>query len=145
MIDSFNPPGVWSPFGAFSMGVVQGDGQVVHLKGQVALDQDGKIVGKQDMKSQVRKTLENIRTMLDHVGGTMGDIVSLTQYVTDIQAFMGVGEVRQQFFTAPFPVTTTVQVSSLYDPDLMVEITAIAEIPRNRFKRPAGAPDPPPS
>ena len=43
MAQMFNPPDVWSPFGAFSMGVVQGDGQVVYLKGQVALDQRGQI------------------------------------------------------------------------------------------------------
>lgn len=33
MIDSFNPPDVWAPFGAFSMAVVQGEGRVVYLKG----------------------------------------------------------------------------------------------------------------
>jgi len=139
MIDSFNPPEVWSPFGAFSMGVVQGQGQVVYLKGQVALDRGGQVVGKGDMKAQVHKTLENIRAVLTHVGGEMGDIQSLTQYVTDIEAFMAAGEVRQKFFSAPFPVTTTVEVSRLYDPDLLVEITAIAEIPRDRFKRPVAA------
>ena len=136
MIDSFNPPDVWSPFGAFSMGVIQGDGQIVYLKGQVSLDQDGQIVGKRDMQAQVRKTLENIQAILEHIGGTMADIVSLTQYVTDIKLFMGAGEVRKQFFAAPYPITTTVQISSLYDPDLMVEITAIAEIAQDRFKRP---------
>ena len=113
MIDSFNPPDLWPPFGAFSMGVVQGDGRIVYLKGQVALDRDGKIVGKGDMPAQVRKTLENIQTLLGHVGGTLGDIVSLTQYVTDIQAFMDAAELRRQFFKPPFPVTTTVQVSCL--------------------------------
>jgi enamine deaminase RidA (YjgF/YER057c/UK114 family) len=113
MIDSFNPPDVWSPFGAFSMGVVQGDGQVVYLKGQVALDRDGNVVGRGDMPAQVRQVLENIRAVLAHVGGAMGDIVSLTQYVTDIEAFMAAGAVRQEFFAAPFPVTTTVEVSRL--------------------------------
>jgi len=33
MIDSFNPQSVWKPFGAFSMGVIQGEGQIVYLKG----------------------------------------------------------------------------------------------------------------
>ncbi len=37
MVDAVNPAGVWPPFGAFSMAVIQGDGQVVHLKGQVSL------------------------------------------------------------------------------------------------------------
>jgi len=137
MIDSFNPPEMWQPFGAFSMGVIQGQGQMVYLKGQVALDTDGQIVGRGDMKAQVRKVLENIQAVLAHVSGEMGDIVSLTQYVTDIEAFMAAGDVRRQFFAPPFPVTTTIEVSRLYDPALLVEITAIAEVPRDRFKRPA--------
>lgn len=138
MINSFNPPGVWAPFGAFSMGVVQGEGQTVYLKGQVALDPEGKVVGKGDMAVQLRQVLENIEAVLAHVGGTMADIVSLTQYVTDIEAFMGSGAIRKSFFAEPYPVTTTVEVSRLYDPDLMVEITAIAEVPRNRFRAPDG-------
>lgn len=136
MIDSFNPPNVWSPFGAFSMGVIQGDGQVVYLKGQVSLDRDGRVVGKGDMRAQTRRTLENIRTVLENVGGAMGDVVSLTHYATDIGQFMETGDIRREFFSGPYPVTTTVQVSALYHPDLMIEITAIAEIPRDRFRRP---------
>lgn len=138
MARHFNPPSVWQPFGAFSMGVIPGEGQVVYLKGQVALDPEGKVVGKGDMQAQVKQTLENIQAMLGHVGGTLADVISLTQYVTDIEAFMAAGAVRLKFFAEPFPVTTTVEVSRLYDPDLMVEITAIAEIPRDRFVDPEG-------
>ncbi|MBI3709388.1 MAG: RidA family protein [Proteobacteria bacterium] len=138
MIDSFNPPNMWSPFGAFSLGVIQGAGQVVYLKGQVALDRAGQVVGMGDMRAQTRKTLENIQAVLAHVGGAMGDIVSLTHYVTDIAKFMQTGDIRREFFAAPYPVTTTVQVAALYHADLMIEITAIAEIPQARFKRPAG-------
>lgn len=136
MIDSFNPPGVWSPFGNFSMVVLQGPGQIVYLKGQVSLDTDGQLVGQGDMGAQVRQTLENIRSVLHSLGGTMADIISLTHYVTDIDAFMDAGDVRRAFFAAPFPVTTTVQVDRLYRPDLLVEITATAEIPYTRFRRP---------
>ena len=52
MIHSVNPPGVWAPFGAFSMAVIQGTGQVVHLKGQVSLDVDGHVVAKGDMRGR---------------------------------------------------------------------------------------------
>jgi len=70
----------------------------------------------------------------------MQDIVSLTHYVTDIDAFMMTGDIRRQFFVEPYPVTTTVQVVRLYHPDLLVEMTAIAEIPHDRFRRlPAGS------
>ncbi len=136
MIESFNPGSVWSPFGAFSMGVLQGSGQIVNLKGQVSLNSDGIIIGKGDMRSQTRQVLENIRAVLDSVGGEMTDIFSLTHYVTDIDEFMKTGDIRKQYFKDPFPVTTTVQVVRLYDPELLIEITANAEIPRDRFKRP---------
>jgi 2-iminobutanoate/2-iminopropanoate deaminase len=136
MAQSFNPPGVWSPFGAFSMVVLQGQGQIVHLKGQVSLDGDGRIVGKDDMRAQVRQTLENIRAVLASLGGTMANVISLTHYATDIQKFMETGDIRKEFFAEPYPVTTTVQVSRLYHADLMIEITAIAEIPRERLRHP---------
>jgi len=136
MIDAINPPGVWSPFGAFSMAVIQGVGQIVHLKGQVALDQQSQVVGSQDMRAQVRKVLENIQDVLASMGGQMGDVVSLVHYATDIERFMSTGDIRKEFFAAPYPVTTTVQVARLYHLDLLIEITAVAEIPRKRFRRP---------
>jgi enamine deaminase RidA (YjgF/YER057c/UK114 family) len=138
MVDGINPAGVWSPFGAFSMAVIQGDGQIVHLKGQVPLDDQGQIVGANEMRTQVRKVLENIRDVLASMGGQMGDIVSLGQYATDIEQFIAAGDIRREFFAAPFPVTTTLQVERLYHPDLMIEVTAVAEIPRERFRRPGG-------
>lgn len=137
MIDAVDPIGVWEPFGAFSMAAIQGDGRIVHLKGQVALDRDGKVVGAGDMRAQTRQVLENIRAVLAALGGRMEDVLSLTHYVTDIDAFAGVGDIRREFFRAPYPVTTTVQVAALYDPRLVLEITTIAEIPRDRFQRPS--------
>ena len=137
MVDAVNPKGVWFPFGAFSMAVIQGEGQMVHLKGQVALDESGYIVGAGDMRVQLRRVLENIGTVLASMGGQMSDIVSLVHFTTDIEQFMGAGDIRKQFFFEPFPITTTVQVARLYHPDLLIEITAIAEIPRDRFHRPA--------
>ena len=136
MPEAVNPPNVWPPFGPFSMAMVQGDGRIVHLKGQVALDREGRIVGERDMRAQLRQVLENIRAVLASMGGTMGDILSLVHYTTDIESFMTAGDVRQAFFIAPFPVTTTVQVQRLYDPALLIEIAAIAEIPRERFRTP---------
>ena len=136
MSTAYNPPDLWQPFGAFSQLQILGEGRVVHLKGQVALDRDGKIVGAGDMRAQVSQVLENIKAALAAIGGEMRDIVSLTQYVTDIDAFMQAGDIRKAFFAAPYPVTTTVQVVRLYHLDLVVEIAAIAEIPVERFRHP---------
>ena len=136
MVDAVNPAGVWPPFGAFSMAVIQGDGQVVHLMGQVALDPQGRLMGTQDMRAQVRKVLENIQAVLASMGGRMGDVVSLVHYAMDIEQFMSTGDIRQEFFATPFPVTTTVQVNRLHHPDLLIEVAAVAKIPRERFRRP---------
>ena len=139
MAKSFNPPNIWSPFGAFSQAVIGGEGKTIYLKGQVALGPHGDIVGEGDMGAQVTQVLQNISDVLSTMGGRTSDIVSLQQFTTDIQAFMSCGDVRMQFFDAPYPVTTTLEVASLYDPRLLVEITAIAEIPENRFVMPEDA------
>lgn len=120
------------------MAVIQGAGQMVHLKGQVSLDCNGQIVGAGDMRVQVRQVLNNIRDVLASMGGKTSDVASLVHYATDIDSFMKTGDIRQAFFTKPFPITTTVQVARLYHPDLLIEISPMAEIPRERFCRPPG-------
>ncbi len=137
MADSFNPDTVWAPFGAFSHVVIGGPGKVIYLKGQVSLDQSGTIVGPGDMRAQVQQVLSNIQAVLASMNGRMSDIVSLNQFTTDIQTFIQAGDIRQRFFDAPFPVTTTVEVASLFDPNLVIEISGIAEIPIARFEAPA--------
>ncbi len=67
MAQSYNPDNLWRPFGAFSIVVLQGTGQVVHLKGQVALDASGAIIGAGDMRAQVRRALTNIMTVLEAI------------------------------------------------------------------------------
>ncbi|MCZ6859128.1 MAG: RidA family protein [Alphaproteobacteria bacterium] len=121
------------------MVVLRGTGQVVHLKGQVALDASSAIIGAGDMRAQVRQVLLNIKTVLASIGGRMSDVISLTHYTTDIQAFMQTGDIRKEFFTSAYPVTTTVEVVALYNSELVIEITADAEIPPERYKRPSQA------
>jgi len=135
-IDSFNPDSVWKPFGAFSQAVVQGSGKIVHLKGQVSLDKEGKVVAEGNIEAQVKKVLENIEAVLSEFGGRMEDIYSLTHHVTNIEEFMKTGHIRTRYFKPPYPVTTTVEVSGLYHPDLLVEITGSAEIPLERYSEP---------
>lgn len=136
MIHAVNPANVWPPSGPFSMAAIQSEGKVVHLKGQVSLDVRGEIVGPNDMRIQVRQVLKNISDVLASMGGQMSDILSLTHFSTDIAQFMDAADIRKEFFAAPYPVTTTIEIVRLYHPDLMLEITAIAEIPRDRFHRP---------
>ena len=101
MIDAVDPEGVWPPFGPFSMAVLQGDGQIVHLKGQVALDLSGQVVAPGDMAGQTRQALENVKAVLAGMGGEMADVLSLVHYTTDIEAFMASGALHRTFFRRP--------------------------------------------
>lgn len=65
----------------------------------------------------------------------MADTISVVHHTTAIDSFMAAGDIRQEFITAPYPVSTTVQVARLYRSDLLIETTVIAEIPRQRFRR----------
>jgi len=56
------------PFGAFSQSVIQGTGQVIYFKGQVALDRGGQIVGEGDMAAQVAQVMRNISDILAAMG-----------------------------------------------------------------------------
>ena len=137
MVEGFDSPDIWAPFGAFSMSVIHGPGQIVWLKGQAALDKAGKLVGPGDMRAQLRQVLENLKAVLANLGGEMGDMISLTHYTSDIDQFMVASDLRRGYFTLPYPVTTTVQVARPYDPALLIEIAGVAEIPVERFRRPA--------
>ena len=136
MADAFNPPGVVVPFGIFSQGVLQGDGETLHVAGQVAWDEGGEVVGKGDIVAQTRQVLENIRTIVSSVGGTMDDIVSVIVYVTELGGLTEIHEVRSEFFSKPYPASTLVQVAGLVHSDLLIEMSAVAVIPRHRLKRP---------
>jgi len=70
------------------------------------------------MRAQVRQALRNLSRVLGVLGGRMADILSLTQFTVDVEAFMNAADVRREFFSEPYPVTTTVQVARLYDPAL---------------------------
>jgi len=133
MAEFYNPETLWRPFGAFSMMFLKGNGKQVQLKGQVSLDTSGNVVGPHDMRIQVDQALSNIEVALQSVGGQMGDVTELFQHTTDIDAFMQTDDIRQKYLSEPYPVTTTVEVVRLYDPELVVEITASAEIPLDRY------------
>jgi len=77
----------------------------------------------------ISQTLLNIQSILKALNGNMKNIISMTNYTTDIDSFMETSDIRNQYFEPPYPTTTTLEVSRLYDKRIFVEITAIAEIP----------------
>ena len=68
---------------------------------------------------------------------SVGDVVSVTVYVTELDRLTEIHKVRSEFFSKPYPTSTLVQVAGLVHSDLLIEMSAVAVIPRHRFRRPA--------
>ncbi len=142
MREAVNPKTVWPPFGAHSMAVIQDEGKVIHLGGQVAFDIDRNIVGEGNLAAQTRQTLRNIDRVLSSMGGTLDDVVSITTYVTGMEGLGDIHAVRQELFSEPYPASTLVQIAGFIDPRILVEISAVAVIPHGRFQPPDNREDP---
>ncbi len=136
MKTAFQSGGVWRAFGCNSMGVVAGEGRLVLLGGQVAWDEQRHVVGVGDMRLQAQQTFRNIQASLAAVGGEMDDVVSIVTYVTTSDGLRDIHEVRTEFFSSPYPVSTLVQVAALVEPDLLIEVTATAVVPEDSYRAP---------
>lgn len=138
MADRFNPSGMWQPNGrAFSQGVVQGEGAVVHVTGQVAWDEHDDVVGVGDVEAQLEKSVDNVRNVLAGVGGTLEDIVSMTIYFLDRADLPVIQRVRARHFDlATAPASVLIQVPGLVLPEFLVELVPIAVVPHSRYRRP---------
>ena len=118
------------PRGIMSQGVAAPAGRMVFASGQVARGVDGQLVGRGDIRAQTRQTLQNLQAVLAEGGATMDDVVKVTVFVTNLsEHFAAIHEVRAEFFTADYPASTLVEVSGLVDPEMLIEIEAIAVTP----------------
>jgi 2-iminobutanoate/2-iminopropanoate deaminase len=101
--------------------------KTIFVSGQLARDGAGNVVGKNDMRAQLRQVGENIKAALAAAGATLADIVKTNTYVTDIDEFFKHVDIRMEYFGA-LPTSTTVEVRRLAHPDLMVEVEVIAVV-----------------
>ncbi|MCC3768895.1 RidA family protein [Streptomyces sp. UNOC14_S4] len=112
--------------------VVSGTGRFVAVSGQVALDENGELVGAGDTGAQARQVFENLRRCLAAADAAFGDVVKLTYFVTDIAHLPAVRAARDEFLgflgTERLPASSAVQVSALFRPDLLLEVEAFAVV-----------------
>lgn len=87
---------------------------------------DGQAVLGKDMTEQTRYCLDRIKRVVEAAGSSMEKVVRCTVYVTDISQFGAMNDVYRGYFPNDPPARTTVEVSSLARPGLLVEIEAIA-------------------
>ena len=103
-----------------------GSHRMVFLAGQVALDENGQIVGPGDAAAQARCLFEKITALLAEAGCTIDHLVKVQIFLTDMADFAKVSEVRNEFLGSALPVSTLVEVGALVHAGLRVEIDGIA-------------------
>ncbi|GAA1853042.1 RidA family protein [Pseudonocardia ailaonensis] len=104
-------------------------GDMVYMSGQIAVRADGTMV-KGDFKEETRAVLGNIKAGVEAAGGTLDDVVKTTVFLLNATLFAPMNEVYREYFTKPFPARSTI-VAPLSDPDLRIEIEAVAYIPEH--------------
>ena len=122
----FNAPGLFEP-PTYTQGIKVTRAQtILFLSGQVAYTPDGGVAHPGDFKAQARGAYQAIKALVESQGGTMANVIKLTNFVTDMKYRADLGAVREEFFGKKGPASTLVQISALAFPELMVEIEAIA-------------------
>ena len=122
-------PNIGVSRGIMSHGVSVPAGKMVFVSGQVARNAAGELVGKGDIKAQTRQALENVKSVLATAGATMEDVVKVTVFVTNVvEHYDQIHAARAEYFKSDYPASTMVEVRSLVDPDMLIEIEAIAVI-----------------
>ncbi|TNE36663.1 hypothetical protein EP342_00350 [bacterium] len=112
-----------APVGPYSQ-AVKAEGAMMFISGQIALDNDGRIVGT-TIEEQTIKVIENIQAILASQGLSLNNVVKTTVLTTDLSKFGKINEIYNTFFSDSKPARATYEVSRL-PKDVFIEIEAIA-------------------
>jgi len=116
------------PIGHFTDGVEAGG--FLYVAGQLSLDANGDLVGVGDVVRQTEQVLDNVGAVLRASGATFDDVVRVGVYLRNMADRPAVNTVRRRYFGDALPAATAVEVSALAIPDALVEIDAVALLPR---------------
>ena len=100
-------------------------GGMIFVSGQLGLDPASGAFAGATAPEQARRALENVRTILKAAGSDMGDVVKVTVYLADLEAFSEVNKVYGEFFREPWPARACIQVARL-PKNALVEVDAVA-------------------
>jgi 2-iminobutanoate/2-iminopropanoate deaminase len=121
---------IGKPSGHFSQATMtEARGRLVFISGMLAKRADGMLVGVGDIGAQTRQVCENLKAAVEAAGGTMADICRVDVFVRNMEHFDAIHKVRREYFPAPAPASTMVEVCKMTSPEALIEISAIAVIP----------------
>jgi 2-iminobutanoate/2-iminopropanoate deaminase len=111
------------PVGPYSQAVIDGD--FIFVAGQGCINPLTGTLELGDVRSETKRTFENLRAILQAAGSSLDHVLKCNVYLRDINDFAAMNEVYATFFTAPFPARTTIQAGALPG-GIAVEIECIA-------------------
>jgi 2-iminobutanoate/2-iminopropanoate deaminase len=111
------------PLGPYSQAIIEGD--FIFLAGQGCTNPATGKLELGDVRSETKRTFENVRAILDAAGSSLDDVTKCNVYLRDINDFAAMNDVYKTFFSAPFPARTTIQAGALPG-GIAVEIECIA-------------------
>src|SRR3954453_18394625 len=105
--------------------------KMLYISGQVAIDPAGQVVGAGDLRAQTQQVFENLKAGLAAAGATFDHVVKLQLFLLDITQIQIVRDVRDPYVNTQLPpASTAVEVRRLFRDELLIEIDAIAALPR---------------
>lgn len=116
------------PVSNYKLATRRESGRLVYVSGQVAWDADGNVVGAGDIRAQAQQVFTNLRQVLQAAGGDVEHLLKITTYVTNIDDYPTVIEVRNEFLPGELPASTLIVVEGLFHPEWKLEVEGIAAI-----------------
>lgn len=98
----------------------------IEVSGTTATDADGTVVGVGDPEAQTERAIATVERALEDLGASLADVVRTRLFVTDVEDWEAIGRAHEAAFGDVRPAATMVEVERLIDPDLLVEIEAVA-------------------
>jgi enamine deaminase RidA (YjgF/YER057c/UK114 family) len=130
-IERLNPAGVHTPT-VYTHAVTVSDARLVFISGQIALDEENKLVGAGDLRAQAAQAFANLDAVLGSLGADFSHVLKLTMYIANYRADTHLSIVREVLarYVADDqrPANTLVGVQALAQPELMIEVEAVAAI-----------------
>lgn len=101
-------------------------GETVYVSGTTGTEPSGKVLAPGDVYQQTVDTIRNIENALTRLGLGLEHVVRTRIYLTEIDRWQEVAKAHAEFFGQIHPATSLIGVVRLVDPEMLVEIEAVA-------------------